>query len=238
MAQSTPAYNPQDILAAGQRAEAEGRAPYAVQFYRHLTDYYANTPEAHEARAALHRINSAASQDPRARRSLASALEAHTAGPAENGHAGHGANGDHYGYGHATPPQAGVQPTWAPAPVETPAPRQQALVPVSQRESRPAVSLPAPARSYALGRLLAWMLSLIGGLIAIGGVAALGYGFSRGFGPANAMGMTVLTAGASLIGTGLVLLLFGQIALAVFRTANATVDLAAISRARHEAGEG
>ncbi len=90
MPQTTPAYSPQDILAAGQKAEAEGRTPYAVQFYRHLTDYYAHTPEAQDARAALQRINTAMTPDPRGRRSLAEALDAHGAPApvqATNGHA-------------------------------------------------------------------------------------------------------------------------------------------------------
>ena len=82
------------------------------------------------------------------------------------------------------------------------------------------------------------LLTGIGGLSAVAGLAAIGYGLAKGFGPPTAMGMTVLTAGASLIGSGLVLLLFGQLAHAVFRTANSTADLAAIARAtaRHDNG--
>jgi hypothetical protein len=56
MSQSTPRYTPQQLLEAGQTAEAAGRAEHAVQFYMHLTDHYAHTAESLAARDGLSRI--------------------------------------------------------------------------------------------------------------------------------------------------------------------------------------
>ena len=56
MLQGAPQFTPQQLLDAGRRAEAEGKLDLAVQFYRHLTDNYAPTSEAAEARNGLGRI--------------------------------------------------------------------------------------------------------------------------------------------------------------------------------------
>lgn len=48
------------LLDAGRRAEAEGKFDYATQLYRHLTEYYAFTSEAAEARNGLGRIGTSA----------------------------------------------------------------------------------------------------------------------------------------------------------------------------------
>ncbi|KAB2919990.1 MAG: hypothetical protein F9K29_03805 [Hyphomicrobiaceae bacterium] len=56
MLQGAPQFTPQQLLDAGRRAEAEGKLDLAVQFYRHLTDHYAPTSEAAEARNGLGRI--------------------------------------------------------------------------------------------------------------------------------------------------------------------------------------
>ena len=65
MVQSNPQFSPAQILEAGQRAATEGRTEYALQFFQHLVDHYAATPEAAAARESLVRL-----------------------APAQNGHAG------------------------------------------------------------------------------------------------------------------------------------------------------
>lgn len=56
MSESSENYSPSQILAIGQRAEAEGKFDYATQFYTHLADHYRNTAEGHEAFYGLQRI--------------------------------------------------------------------------------------------------------------------------------------------------------------------------------------
>lgn len=56
MSESSQNYSPSQILAIGQRAEAEGKFDYATQFYAHLADHYRNTAEGHEALYGLQRI--------------------------------------------------------------------------------------------------------------------------------------------------------------------------------------
>ena len=53
---------PPQLLEAGHRAEAEGRLDLAAQFYRHLTEHFAFTPEAAEARNGLGRVGATQSQ--------------------------------------------------------------------------------------------------------------------------------------------------------------------------------
>jgi hypothetical protein len=56
MLQGSPQFTPRQLLDAGRRAEAEGKLDHAIQLYRHLTDRYAYTTEATEARNGLGRI--------------------------------------------------------------------------------------------------------------------------------------------------------------------------------------
>jgi hypothetical protein len=56
MAQAYPQFTPVQIFEAGQRAMADGRREYAAQFFQHLIDHYADTPEAAGARDAIARM--------------------------------------------------------------------------------------------------------------------------------------------------------------------------------------
>jgi len=62
--QQAPQFTPEQVLAAGRHAESEGRIDYAIQFYRHLTEYYRNTPEATAAGEALARLSHLIEQRP------------------------------------------------------------------------------------------------------------------------------------------------------------------------------
>jgi hypothetical protein len=53
---ASPQLTPAQLVDAGRRAEAEGRADLAVRFYGHLTRHFAETAEAAEAHGALGRI--------------------------------------------------------------------------------------------------------------------------------------------------------------------------------------
>jgi hypothetical protein len=56
---AAPQLTPAQLIDAGRRAEAQGRPDMAVQFYRYLTDYFAEAVEAAEAHNALGRIGAA-----------------------------------------------------------------------------------------------------------------------------------------------------------------------------------
>lgn len=62
MGHTSQQFTPPQLLESGQRAEAEGRLDLAAQFYRHLTEHYAFTGEAAEARNGLGRVGAAQSQ--------------------------------------------------------------------------------------------------------------------------------------------------------------------------------
>jgi len=62
MVQPTQHFTPPQLLEAGHRAEVEGRLDLAAQFYRHLTEHFAFTPEAAEARNGLGRVGATQSQ--------------------------------------------------------------------------------------------------------------------------------------------------------------------------------
>jgi hypothetical protein len=62
MVHTSQQFSPPQLLEAGHRAETEGRLDLAAQFYRHLTEHYAFTGEAAEARNGLGRVGAAQSQ--------------------------------------------------------------------------------------------------------------------------------------------------------------------------------
>jgi hypothetical protein len=62
MVHASQQFTPPQLLEAGHRAEVEGRLDLAAQFYRHLTEHYAFTAEAAEARNGLGRVGAAQSQ--------------------------------------------------------------------------------------------------------------------------------------------------------------------------------
>jgi hypothetical protein len=59
MLYASPQFTPAQLIESGRRAEAEGRPDLAVQFYRHLTEHFADAVEAAEAHGALGRIGTA-----------------------------------------------------------------------------------------------------------------------------------------------------------------------------------
>jgi hypothetical protein len=62
MLQGTPQFTPKQLLDAARRSETEAKPEFAVEFYLHLIEKYAQTPEAVEARSALTRMATAERQ--------------------------------------------------------------------------------------------------------------------------------------------------------------------------------
>ena len=167
---------PPQLFEAGRRAEAQGRLGMAAQFYHYLTEHFAFTPEAAEARNGLGRLGSAA----------------HPLRPAANG-----ANG------------------------------------AARAPRRPSS---APRNYYRMGHALAWLLttagwSAVGCGLAVPG-AYLGLQQMAVVTMPDLPLLQVMTMSAKLTGFGLLVLLCGQIARAVFDQANALRDLVAQERGR------
>ena len=169
---------PPQLLEAGRRAEGQGRLGMAAQFYHYLTEHFAFTPEAAEARNGLGRLGSAA----------------HPLWPAANGAHANGA---------------------------------------ARAPRRPSS---APRNYYRIGHALAWLLTTAGWSAVGCGLAVPGAYFGLQQMAVVTMPdlplLQVMTMAGGLTGLGLVLLLSGQIARAVFDQANALRDLVAQERVR------
>lgn len=210
MSQASPTYSPPEILQAGYKAEMDGRTDYAIQFYRHLTDYYPQTTEAAEARQALQRIDAAGAQA----RPLSLAPDSRRAAEGQ------------------AQAQARSQPG---SPAQSGQDHQ--VAPARRAGGRP-IELPTPVRGYWIGRTLAVLLMLASAFSIIGGAGLVAFGFAFGFERPAPGGFTPMIAGPSLLIAGIVLMLFSQLCLAMFRIALAASDLAAVTRATAEQQHG
>ncbi len=196
-------FTPAQLLESGRRAENEGKLDLAVQFYRHLTDNFAYTPEAAEAHNGLGRIGAAHSPI------WQPANGAHANG---NG-AYHNGNGTHANGVHAAPPAEAAYR--------------------SSRNARTSRRRPvAPRDHYRTGRAMARLFSGLGWLIvALGVVVPLLYLLPES--PLRAFDLSyVIGSAAGVAFSGFLIVFSGQIARAIFDQANATRDLAALERAK------
>lgn len=237
MAQGTPQFTPAQILEAGRRAEADGRVEYAVQFYRHLTDHHARSQEALSAREALTRIGTRRPQ------------EATNGAHAPNGVAQPAAGQAAIETTYPPPPSAQAdaaarRPAPVAAPTATPG-TAIAIAPVGGKRRQPVV-LPPPSDGYRLGRIVASVFGFVGWLVAVSGFIGTAIAIAAAIAPAAVAPLSKVAGGwmaSPLIGGsgvvgGLLLVFLGQLARAVFDAANATRDLAAMGRARHEQMQG
>lgn len=255
--QEPPQFSPAQVLEAARRAESEGRTEYAIQFYRHLVDYYPSTGEAAAAQSALGRVgrntqNGAnghrrppppppVQQQPQPAHApplqplaqqvpgAPSAFEMPRLDPPQIG----AGLGNPFGNPHAP------EPVFAPQqqPASIAAPRSE-----HPEAMTPPVDLPPAPRDYRTGRILARLFSWLGGVEVLMGLVLL---------PLAVLNPRMLTSlpllggplagpatGASLIVAGLLQVMFGQLVRAVLDHANATRDLAAMARAEAEARQG
>ena len=207
--QTPQQFTPSQILDAGQRAEAEGRYDFALQFYRHLTAHYPHTREAavaHEASQLLaqHR------DDPRTGPPSGLARPEY-ANPNQSGRAAEPAG------------RRGI--SLSPAGKAAGAARAQS-----------GFDPPPPRAQYRTGRALARLTTWLGGAMILTGVALLPIAVvnPRTFAGLPIAGITTPTGFALAIAGGLLAMLAGQLARAMFDLANAGRDMAALTRARAE----
>lgn len=229
-----PHYTPHQIVEAGQRAEADGQLQYAVQFYRHLLDNFAGSPEAGFAYERLTLLESASQPAP----AYDPQVSPESWTPAQ---------------GEPSPaPRPEPRPAPRPAQGRGPRPaRGDANVAVDTQISMPAIARQRGAviqnnagtgahavantrDGYRLGRLVAKLITLAGWLSFLcgGAAAAAAVVVQLGIMPAGSFGVVaiVMPFGGTAAATGFAMIFFGQFARASFDTANATRELVAIAR--------
>jgi hypothetical protein len=217
MVQTSMQYTPVQVLQAARRAEAEGKMDYALQFYRHLVEQHGAAPEAQEAREGLFRIAEWRWGEARiARRQDGTAAPS---GP----------------FPQAVPGSASQPPSVdEPAEPSTFTGSAAQLPQVVSRDSDEFLPLFKPR--YGLAKFVAYGVSGLGLVSAIAGVAAAvlaGAGAVEEVSSVGTFGLPIgLVLGVPAALLGLVLLLAGQLAVAVLASANANLEMLAIERSR------
>lgn len=213
--QASPQVTAAQVLDAGRRAEADGRLDYAVQFYRHLTDHHSGAPEAAAARDALSRLSRRAGAGLQQRTTVRSrAAEPPPIRKPSNRSAAE---------------RAEAEQKISRGPIQ--------IAPIGTAQSAPALELPEPEDFYRLGRTIAHGFTGLGILLLMAGllilaVVALPAELTTAV-TDRLPAIHVLTGPITAV-TGIVLMLFAQLARAVFDMAAANRDLAAIERAKAE----
>jgi len=216
-------YTPLQVLQAARRAEAEGKMDYALQFYRHIVENHATTPEAQESREGLIRIAEWRWSDAR--------------GGRRQDYAGaQGGNQRH------VPPPPSERPEHYHESVDAqPAMGSSAHLPqIIAREAARAAEGAEPAAEFAAryrsAKIIAQLLSGLGWASVAAGLAVAivaAAGTNEIVSAAALMGLplgVVIGTPAALI--GLVLVVTGHLAVAVFESTNATLELLSIERGR------
>lgn len=228
-AHSPPPFTPAQVLEAARRAESEGRDEYALQFYRHLANNFPDTPEGAAAQSALMRLAAAPTfggQQP----------------PAPSS----------YGLGNpfAAAPGADFGPGGYPEParpsLNSPSSNSASTGGVAMHSAssaaatHSAIEMPRAVRDYRTGRLLARLLTWLGGVMILLGIVLVPLTL---LGPKALTGLPLIGAllatgpklGLQLAVAGIVQMVLGQLVRALLDLANATRDMAAIARAEAEA---
>jgi hypothetical protein len=211
MVQTQQQFTPEQILEAGRRAEEQGQNDYALQFYRHVVEHHAASPQAAAAREALQRLGAAG--PPAAHR---------------NGFAGRPADVNARDLPARREPLSSEAPPRASAEKRPPPSGRRVSDIVPPRGD---LELPPVARGFLAGRVVAWLFVGLGGLFAILGAAVAVLGMVTGVVPLLPAVAPPAVLGGSLLAIGLVLLFVGQTALAVFASALASRDTAQVMRA-------
>ncbi|WP_072371305.1 hypothetical protein [Hyphomicrobium sp. NDB2Meth4] len=224
---SSVQFTPAQVLQAARRAEAEGKMDYALQFYRHLVEQHGGTPEAQEAREGLFRIAEWRWGEARVARSKEAGGAAAT-GPQPPQTPPSATTGQRV-YNVANNEQAGYAS-------EEQRPAAGNLPQIISRQHAPADQrVPFEAR-FGVGKAFAHMLSGAGWLMLLSGIFAAAAGFAGLVGELSALGLFGAPFGVMLglpaVLFGLVFVVGGQLAAALFESANATLEATAIQRAR------
>ncbi|MGI9403641.1 MAG: hypothetical protein ACR2OF_03905 [Hyphomicrobium sp.] len=225
MAQASPVqFTPVQVLQAARRAEAEGKMEYALQFYRHLVEHHVSTAEAHEAREGLLRIAEW-------RWGEARTLGRQSSQPAP---AAQAAQNTYTAIQGGRSAYAGEPVYEEPPPIE-----DQRMPQVISRDARgdfKGQEGSAFLGRYRGARFVAFVLSSLGWAGVMAGVliaVAASVGMVAEMSAAGALGLPLgVLFGLPAVAIGLVLVVAGQIAIALFENASATLELLALERAK------
>ena len=221
MVQTSMQFTPVQVLQAARRAEAEGKMDYALQFYRHLVEQHGTTAEAQEAREGLFRIAEWRWGEARVARTRESGGQA--AQPAAQPPSQPSGGQRVYNVGNQSAASGYADPQQAHVAMPRVARAQESDVPPFQPRFR-------------LSKVVAHALSAVGWAMLLGGVFAAVAGGGGFVGELSAIAFFGLPlgvlAGAPALVLGLVFIVAGQIAAAVFESTNATLELVAIERGR------
>jgi hypothetical protein len=243
MAPTAAQFSPGQILEAGRRAENDGRIGYALQFYRHLTDHHARTPEAAIAKEALSRLAHFRPEATTGQPAPAPApvMDRDTTQPYQNGGWQPQQSGTTAG---AQAASIAARPVaWA-APLQTQLPQAvPGLARVSSASAAAPLRLPPAEQRYRVGQAVAWLLILAGLSLMAASVILLAL-HATGMKLPGTLGVLLGFSGgipgaAALFTVGVTQVFAAQIGRALFDSANATRDLALIERAKiaHAAGD-
>jgi hypothetical protein len=238
MVQTSVQFTPVQVLQAARRAEAEGKMDYALQFYRHLVEQHGTTPEAQEAREGLFRIAEWRWGEARVARGReaanAGATPSQTAPPQPPQGAPSTPPGGQRVYNVANnPPQ---QPSsYYPEQQTGAAPGK--LPQIIEREHNQQGEDPPPFRPrFQIAKFAANVLSGLGWITLLAGIGGAIGGFGGFYAELSTIALLGLPFGVLLGGPavvlGLVLVVAGQLATAVFASTNAQLELVAIERGR------
>ena len=235
MVQTSVQFTPVQVLQAARRAEAEGKMDYALQFYRHLVEQHGTTPEAQEAREGLFRIAEwrwgearvarGRRCDRRRRPDRADHANPHPATPA-----GAPPGGQRVYNVANNSPQTDYyadQPQTAAAPGKLP----QVIARGHDQDEQ------AFTPRFRVAKFIAHALSGIGWLTLLTGIGAATGAFAGLAPELAAIGLLGVpfgvVLGLSALVLGIVLVVAGQLAAAVFESTNANLELVAIERGRN-----
>lgn len=223
MGQMSVQYTPVQVLQAARRAEAEGKMDYALQFYRHLVENHGQTAEAQEAREGLFRIAEWRWGEGRA---PAPARQGATAAAPQPNYPQQ--------YAAVANPQS-APPDYAPEP---PAHLPQviareAAAKAAQAEGGAAAAYQERYRGAKIVAFITCGLGFVG--VAAGVIVSMlaAFGGVAGMSAGGLLGLPVgVLLGVPTAVVGLVLVIAGQLAAAVFESTNATLELVAMGRDR------
>jgi len=224
MAQSKQQFSPDQILEAGRRAETQGQGEYAIQFFRHLVEFYPTSNEAAVAREALQRLTP--------RNGEVAPAVARNGTPQRNPL--DPKPGDAAVRDPLRPPVQPVRsqaPPQHPQPPQPPRPHEPRNAGAANARERIELQLPAAANGFLLGRSIAVLVLALGIVLLVAGIAIIAMGAILGAVPLVPPIAPPSTLGGALAAIGVVLAFIGQFTLATFATANATRETAAILRA-------
>jgi hypothetical protein len=204
-------FTPEQLIVAGRRAEAQGQAAHALQFYHYIAEAFPHATEAYEARDAIYRLS-----EPQPQTQVPAQPTGHSQASMTNVRPSDNRP--------STALEAGPGPSHG-RPLKGGKAAQRARKAAAEDDD---IDEEASRPGYRVGRLVAAMLATMGWLMLLGGLL---------LGPMMIVALTVKSVpksiremvAANLLATGVLTfgaIFFGLLALFAAQTARATYDTA------------